>query len=259
MSLLEVSEFGAGYHKILVDNVHFQVNEHEIVGVLGHNGCGKSTLLKGIMQTIKTKGKAFVDKKDIAKMSMRQRAQNITMLSQRYDGIEGVSAFDIIAMARYAYSPFWKLEYDECEIKRLSLELGVEHLLDCDFMSLSEGQKQLIHLVRVFYQDTKMILLDEPDSSLDYDNKHLFYRYLRCKVKQQRKGVLVVLHDPLLALMYCDRILLMDQGRICDEIDVKDDIDIMNRKLRQLYQNIDIQKDQKKNQFYIVMKEDLFC
>ncbi len=253
--LLEVSHFSSGYSENVVFDVSFQVNSGQIIGVLGRNGSGKSTLLKGMMGTIPSKGKVYVSGKDFHSLSIKKRAQYMTMLMQCYETIEGISTLEMIEMARYAYSSFYSLNQNLSFRNQLIDMFGVENLLNKDFMSLSEGQKQLIQLIRVFYQDTPMILLDEPDSTLDFDNRHMIYHHIHHWVTSKQKGALIVLHDPILALKYCDVIMLMSEGRMIEKINMHDDnCQVIEKKLHRLYPNILIRKDQKLDQYYCLLR-----
>src|SRR5699024_3321364 len=98
---------------------------------------------------------------------------------------------------------------DARRVQDTARTFGVESLLDTDAAALSEGQRQLIHLCRVAVQDTPVLLLDEPNSALDFANTHRLFAVLRRWVRDRNKAALIVLHDPALALRYCDRLLLM--------------------------------------------------
>lgn len=253
--LLEVKNFSTGYQHKIVQDIHFKLHSGEMIAILGPNGCGKSTLLKGLMGTLISEGEVFVDNQDFLKMSVKEKAKHMTLFMQRYEAIEGISALEMIKMGQYAYSSFFQFQTDMSLIQSLSKEFHIEDLLDKDFMSLSEGQKQLVGIVRVLYQKTKVILLDEPDSALDFDNRHMLYHHLLKKVKQQGLGIVVVMHDPMIALQYADRILLMDQLTIIDTIDMKkESVENIETKLKKLYKDIMIKKDDIYKQYYSLVK-----
>ena len=90
-----------------------------------------------------------------------------------------------------------------------------------DYATLSEGQKQLVILARALSQDTPVMLMDEPDSALDFVNRHMVLGKIRSVLHERRQAGLITLHDPNFALAYCDRLLLMQDGGILTEIDMR--------------------------------------
>ena len=101
--LLNVKDFSVFYDSLIVDNISLSLFENEIVGLIGHNGCGKSTMLKGIMGSLKYSGKVIVRNHDYMKMKIKQRAQNIAMLTQRIEVVEGISVSELIGLGSYPY------------------------------------------------------------------------------------------------------------------------------------------------------------
>ena len=99
--------------------------------------------------------------------------------------------------------------------------LGLEELAGRDYATLSEGQKQLVILARALSQDTPVMLMDEPDSALDFVNRHMVLGKIRSVLHERRQAGLITLHDPNFALAYCDRLLLMQDGGILTEIDMR--------------------------------------
>ena len=78
------------------------MNQGNIIGLVGRNGCGKSTLLKGIMGSLKTSGDVLFCGENFLEMSIKQRAKNISMLTQRIEIIDGISVYDLISLGNYA-------------------------------------------------------------------------------------------------------------------------------------------------------------
>jgi iron complex transport system ATP-binding protein len=83
-----------------------------------------------------------------------------------------------------------------------------------NFLHLSEGQKQLIIISRNLMQNSEIMLFDEPDSALDFNNSHMILSKIREVVKEQNKTGLITLHDPNMALNYCDRIIILKDKKI---------------------------------------------
>jgi iron complex transport system ATP-binding protein len=99
--------------------------------------------------------------------------------------------------------------------------MGLIDLIDKDFARLSEGQKQMVILVRTLVQDTPAMLMDEPDSALDFLNRHRMLAKIRELTHREGKAGLVTLHDPNFAMVYCDRLILLQNGGIVGELKMK--------------------------------------
>lgn len=215
--LLRIKDFSVFYTDNIVDNVSFSLNKGDMIGLIGRNGCGKSTLLKGIMGSLKTSGDVLFCGEDFLKMKVKQRAKNISMLTQRIEIIDGITVYDLISLGDYVYWEIGENKNDE-KLNQIAKLLHLENLLNKDYAILSEGQKQLVNFARVLMQNTPIMLLDEPDSALDFDNRHMLFKKLRDLVKNNNKAIILVIHNPLDALNYCNQVLLMDKGKIISEI-----------------------------------------
>ena len=133
--------------------------------------------------------------------------------------------------------------------------VGLAGLYDTDFLTLSEGQKQLCILERTLIEDSALLLLDEPDSALDFSNRHMLMKHIR-NIISDNKCALMCIHSPELALEYCDRILLMKDGKIVSDIDVHAaSLSEINEKMSLIYDNINVTEftDAKGNVHRIVL------
>ena len=118
--------------------------------------------------------------------------------------------------------------------------VGLAGLYNTDFLTLSEGQKQLCILARTLIEDTPLLLLDEPDSALDFANRHMLMKHIT-HISKNNKCVIMCIHSPELALEYSDVIFLMKNGKIISDIDVHTaDITEINEKMSFLYSNINV-------------------
>lgn len=252
--ILEVKQLNAYYQKQILFDIHFDIQEGELVGIIGPNGSGKSTLLRALMGSIQTTGKVYVNGVDFHEQTIKQRAKLMTLLTQRFEAMAGIGVLDVLNMGRYIQTSFLDFTQSNEKIIEMARMFHLESLLEKDYASLSEGQKQMIQFVRILIQDTDVILLDEPDSALDIRHKEMIYTYINDILPH--KICLVVLHDIVAALNHCDRILLMEKGCIIDEI--KPDqhhIENITQQLRRLYPSITIRWDECYQQFYSVIGE----
>lgn len=223
MSMLQVTDLHVSYdkHEIL-KGIGFDIPKGQLAALLGLNGSGKTTLLKSICGLLPIRsGSCRVN--DISYLSFDERrvARLICYIPQRHSAIVGTTLLDAVLMGFNPYlgilsSPSKREHRIACEALA---RVGLHDLEEFDFDKLSEGQKQLVILARAIAQDSPVMLLDEPSSSLDFVNCHHVLKLVRELVRENEHAGLITMHDPNLALKWCDRILLLKDGKIHGEID----------------------------------------
>ena len=215
--MLSLKGISVGYGgKTVVSDIAFDVSPGEFCALLGLNGSGKTTLLKAVCGLLPmTSGQCLVDGADVALLKEHSRAKYISYLPQRLSTLRGVSVLDTVMMGFNA--SFGALEFPSAKDRDTALNTlemaGIGHLAYQDFSKLSEGQKQMAALARTLVQNTPVMLMDEPDSALDFLNRHKLMGKFRSLIHGGRKAALITLHDPNLALNYCDRIVLISGGK----------------------------------------------
>ncbi len=247
MARFEVTDLSVGYDAPLLTGVTFDAGAGEVLGILGRNGSGKTTLLRGVAGSIRRfAGYICIDGADCTFLTPRQQATRMTVLPQQTEVLPGLIARDLIAMGRYPYGSLFSdaSREDAARITQAAASLGIAHLLDADCIKLSQGQRQLVLLARCMVQDTPVLLLDEPNAALDYDNTHAMFAAVRHLAKHQGKTALLVLHDPELALRYCDRLLILHEGCLCADVPVAGvSEETLQQALRRLYPHMTLRKD----------------
>lgn len=241
MSLLEVSHLCAGYGgRDILQDVSFAAEAGQLVGVLGANGSGKTTLLKAIGGILPHRGSCTVEGRALEKLSARQLATLCSYVPQRSGITIDLSALDVVLMG---YNPRLGLLEHPTRAMRAEAEslLAMVGLPDCaekNYLHLSEGQKQLCILARTLAADSSLLLLDEPESALDLHHRSHMLALLRQLIADEttpRSGI-IVLHDPALALDYCDALLLLEEGRLAGCIHPRQDApEEMERQLSRIY------------------------
>ncbi len=263
MKALTVSNLCAGYGKSLVLNdISFFVNEGEVFGILGANGSGKTTLLKALCNLLSHSGKVLIQDKDTHSLSVKERSRYIGYIPQR-SGIEiNMSVSEVVLMGFNPYLNLLENPTKEMVKKSLSAleKVGLKGFENCDYLALSEGQKQLCVLARTIAPNAKILLLDEPESALDFKFRYRIMKLLSALAKENSYGVVVNLHDPMLALNYCDRLLLLSEGKVESIICPKEDtVARMEEKLKKIYGNISVKTERDKsgkNHFVLLWEED---
>jgi iron complex transport system ATP-binding protein len=214
---LEVNGVSCHYESTKVlENLSLQAREGEFVGILGPNGSGKTTLLRTICRTLKPRsGVVLLDGKDIYQMTNRDVAKQIGVVPQSPAVAFNFTALDLVLMGRNPHLNRFQFEssYDLL-IAKESMELTrTWHLADRPVTELSGGERQRIVIARALAQEPSVLLLDEPTLHLDINNQIEVLDLLR-RLCGEGKLVIAVLHDFNLAARYCDKVVLLHNGRI---------------------------------------------
>ncbi|NLK20713.1 MAG: ABC transporter ATP-binding protein [Epulopiscium sp.] len=251
---LEIRNLDVFYKKRhIVKNIGLTMGTKEFNALLGRNGCGKTTLLKGILGLIKTEGNILLNGASIPTLGVKEKAKSIGYISQRTDVTYSIGVKDLILMGLNPHlGTFEQIDkHQELKVIDIAKELGIEKFLNKDYLTLSEGQKQLVIIARAIVQDASLLLLDEPDSAMDFVVRHIILQKLKEILILHNKMALITMHDPNFALSYCDNIFLMKDGGLLETIRVKEDgIKEIKRKLRLIYGEIDL--IEYKGSFYMV-------
>lgn len=249
--LLELCGLTIGYKQPLLKDISFSLMPGEMLGILGRNGCGKTTLLRSIAGGMhRISGEVRIQNADCFRLSPKERARKIAVLPQQTSIMEGITAREILAMGRYAYGNAFLTHADNSRLEQAAAVFGIEDKLDTDCSRLSQGQRQLVLLAETLVQDSPVLLLDEPNTALDYDNVYTMFDSLRRLVNREKKGALLVLHNPEDALRWCDRLLLLQNGRQVGILRVKDaDASTVQAALRQIYPSINVWTDSRYGEF----------
>ena len=205
--------FAYGKREILRD-VSFKADSGEIVGILGKTGAGKSTLVTCLNRILKPKsGKIILNGKDAETLSKRELAQYISYVAQKNEQTQ-TTVFDSVLLGRKPYIK-WSIGQEDiavCDeiIERVGLSEMKLRALD----ELSGGELQKVMLARALVQQPKVMLLDEPTSNLDPKNQYEMMKLVRQVADEKNITVLVVIHDLSLAMRFCDKFLLMKDGKV---------------------------------------------
>jgi len=227
MNGVKVKELTFGYNeKVVLDHLSFEVNKGEILTILGPNGSGKTTLLKCLNMLLKPKGSFFIDSFDISKLNEKEIAKFISYVPQIHSPVFPYKVIDVVVSGRTPYLGFstpTKQDYDYAY--NILNKLDLTHLADKAYTQLSGGQLRLVLIARALVQQPKVLLLDEPTSHLDLKNRLLVLKILR-EITSEGITVIMSEHDPNLASIFSDKILLMCNGRIVSCGKAKD---VLNR------------------------------
>ena len=214
---LEVKDlsFSYGDNKVL-DNVSFSSSGGEAIAVLGPNGVGKSTFFKCILGFLPIrKGKIEIEGKDISIMKGKELSKYIAYIPQSSNPVFNHTVLDSVAMGMNNQIGLFSAPGEkEREKAAAALDrLGILKLKDRGCLNISGGERQLMLIARAMVQDARIIVMDEPTSSLDYGNS---YRVMETIMSLSKDGytILFSTHDPDAAMRYSDRVIAFYKGEI---------------------------------------------
>jgi ABC-2 type transport system ATP-binding protein len=197
---------------IAVNNVSFEINRGEIVGILGPNGAGKTTtirLLTGVFQ-LENNAKIEIFGTDIIKNPSKYK-QFFGIVPEISNAYSDYSVWQNIKFSGSIYGI--TKDMIEKRSKKLLSQFGLINRAHSKTKSLSKGLKQRLNLCLALLHDPPILILDEPTSGLDPISVNLMRDQI-LKLKEEGKTILITTHDMREAQNICDRILIMNQGKI---------------------------------------------
>ncbi|MEI7034989.1 ABC transporter ATP-binding protein [Streptomyces pratensis] len=205
--------YGTGEGRHLVDAVDLSAADGETVGLVGPNGSGKTTLLRCVYGALRpTHGRVLLDGDDLAALPVKARARRIATVPQ--DGHAGfeLTVGQVVAMGRAPHKRFWEADSaaDAALVADALDRVGIAALAPRTFASLSGGERQRALVARALVQQPSLVVLDEPTNHLDIR----YQLEILALVRELGTTNLLALHDLNLAAYYCDRLYVLQGGRV---------------------------------------------
>ena len=219
VGILDINNIHFSYRRgvEVLKGVSFSLLKGESLTIFGPNGSGKSTLIKIILGFIKPdEGSVKFEGREILKLKSRERARILSYVPQRPNLTFPLTVFNYVLLGRTPYINGFVRKSDYDKVLYWMDRVGILHLKDRDFLSLSEGEKQLALLSRVLSQETPIILLDEPLSHLDLRFRTRILKIL-LEVKGEGKSMISVFHHLSSVKFLSDRVIFLKDGRILKE------------------------------------------
>lgn len=215
---VQVNGLTAGYGgDPILQEINMKIGSGRFCALLGPNGSGKTTLMRCINAILKPmQGEVLLMQKAVAALNRAQIAKLVSFVPQSSHTVFAFSCLEMVLMGGASRLKMWATPgpRERQKARQVCEEIGIGAWSDWPFNQLSGGQQQLVMLARALYQDTPIMLLDEPNSHLDFTNQHKVMGLIRQVVKLRGVTALITLHDPNLALHYCDEVIVLKQGRI---------------------------------------------
>ena len=213
-----INNLSAGYGDIeVLRDVSLELRNSEFASIIGPNGSGKTTLLRAMSRIPMTRtGDILLDGRDIYSISAREFATRVAVVPQDTLVAFDFSVLEIVLMGRSPRLGRFAIESNrDTEIALDALKrTGTEHLKDRQINALSGGERQRVLVARALAQEPDVLLLDEPTSHLDISFQFEIMDLVKSLNRERGMTVLAVLHDLNLASQYCDRLVMIGQGRV---------------------------------------------
>ena len=213
--ILTVDELKFMYrNRGVLDDIAFSISKGEIVAILGPNGVGKTTLLKCLNRIlVPEEGVVTVDGDHLTTLELMEVARRIGYVPQRVE-TGRLTAFDAVLLGRRPHIGWNITEKDLRIVDAAFKRFMIDHLRLSYIDEMSGGELQMIAIARAFVQEPKILLLDEPTSSLDLKNQIEILDRIRDIVSEHQIAVVMTMHDLNTALRYADRFIFLKDRSI---------------------------------------------
>ena len=211
---LEVRELAAGYGaRTVIHNVSFTLASGEVLCLLGPNGVGKTTLFKALLGFLPLQsGEIFLDGSPLWYRDRKRLAANIAYVPQSHEPPFPYKVLDVVVLGAIGrIGPFQspsKKEYAKAQ--EILQHLEVDYLQNSIYTEISGGERQMVLIARALMQQPKLLVMDEPTSSLDFGNQMRILRRIQL-LAQQGMGVIMTSHFPDHAFLCCTKAAIMSR------------------------------------------------
>lgn len=210
-------KYGYTRASLVLKGLDCEIGAGEKVAVLGHNGAGKTTffnVLAGLESGYD--GSVSLDNVELKKMSRVEIARKIALVPQKHEPLFPFLTRDFILMGRYSKMSLLGNpdENDLHIVEKAAQETGADRFLDRPYNTLSGGEMQLALIARSLAQESDVMILDEPNTHLDFRNRFIVMDLVKRIAEARKVTLLMSLHDPNDVLHFADRVIVMHGGLI---------------------------------------------
>lgn len=213
---VENGEFAYENGRILFEKVCFDVEKGEILTILGPNGVGKTTLLKCTTSLLQwKKGTTLIDHKPLKELKTSDVWKKIGYVPQNRGTVFSYTVLDMVLLGRAPYLSLLSMPgKKDVEIARDALEtVGVTYLEEKRCSEISGGEMQMVLIARALASEPQVLILDEPESHLDFKNQLLILEILQKIAQDKDISCIINTHFPTHALQISDKTLMLGKER----------------------------------------------
>ncbi len=219
--MLEIRDLTVAYGELVaLRRVSLSLGAGELLGVVGPNGSGKSSLIRAITRLVRPLGGDIrLDGREVGALSQRELARWAAVVPQNAYLPDAFTVLEVALMGRTPHLGLLQSEgrADLAAVRRALEQTDAWRLASRRMGELSGGERQRVVVARALAQETPLLLLDEPTAHLDMGHQAAVLDLVRQLCRREGKAVLAAIHDLSLAGQYCDRLVMLNQGRIVGE------------------------------------------
>lgn len=214
--LVEIDALSGGYGGgDVCRGISCRLDSGEIMSVLGPNGCGKTTFFRLLLGFLAPSGGDIrIGGVSALAMSKKELARQIAYIPQHHTPVFSYTVLEVVMMGRASHIPAFESPRPIDRAKAFAAlgMLQIAELASRKYTSLSGGQRQMALIARALCQDARVLVMDEPGSSLDYANHQLLMDTI-VNLAGQGYGIILSTHSPEHPFSIADKVLLIDQGK----------------------------------------------
>ena len=203
--------------RLIFNEVNFLFEEKGTFGISGPNGSGKSSLLK-LISNIHTpqSGRLYLRETDIIAVGRAELSKIVSYIPQETSFLFPYTVAETVSMGRYPHlkGKFFEDSYDKKIVTEAMSWVGIDPLRDRAITDISGGEKQRAIIARGLAQEPDILIMDEPTTSLDIGHQMEIFNLLSRLNVERKMTIITSLHDLNLGSQYCDKIMLLNRGKI---------------------------------------------
>ena len=234
--MIEIKDLSKSYgDKEILKNINLIINDNEIVAIIGKSGCGKSTLLRCIsrLENI-TKGSIYIDNENIN--NIKDYYKKVGMVFQNFNLFENLNVLDNLILAPVKLKLMTKDEAIK-KAKNYLKDIGLINKIKEYPKNLSGGEKQRVAIIRALMENPKIILFDEPTSSLDPQMTQEVLDLMK-RLSSLNITIIVVSHEMNFIKEFAQRIIYIDNKKVISDASVNDTFNTNDENLKEFLKDI---------------------
>jgi len=218
MSRIHANQVNFSYdQKQILHNISLEMKAGKFTGIIGPNGSGKTTFAKLMSKLLKPDSSSvYINNEDINDVKISDLAKVMAMVPQASQITYDLTVYEVVMLGRTPHMKRFQREsdYDLNLVKEVMMETDTWQYKDRMIHQLSGGERQRVIIARALAQEPEILILDEPVTYLDIHHQLQVMSLIKKLSKTRNMTIITILHDLNYALMYCDHVILLSEGRV---------------------------------------------